>query len=181
MVEYIATDASGNMDTCSFTVTVADQSAPSISCPADITMSAATGMCTASVSFAATATDNCSPEADISITYSPDTGTSFAVGTTEVTVTAVDTSGNSSSCTFNVTVIDEEAPVFTDCRTTDLTMDASPNSCDAVVMFDDPTAMDNCPGVVVTQTGGLLSGSTFPVGTTIIEYIATDASGKMDT
>ncbi|MDY8134625.1 HYR domain-containing protein [Aquimarina sp. 2201CG5-10] len=36
---------------------------------------------------------------------------------------------------------------------------------------------DNC-GATIAQTGGLASGSLFPVGTSTIEYTATDASGN---
>ncbi|WP_439151887.1 HYR-like domain-containing protein [Winogradskyella sp.] len=52
----------------------------------------------------------------------------------------------------------------------------------AVVDFDMPTATDNCDdNPVVEQTGGLESGSLFPVGDTVITYEATDASGNVTT
>jgi hypothetical protein len=52
---------------------------------------------------AATATDNC-PGA-ITLGYSQNSGTVFPVGPTAVTATATDAHGNTSSCTFTVTVL----------------------------------------------------------------------------
>ena len=51
---------------------------------------------------AATATDLVGP---VTITYSKASGSTFAVGTTTVTVTATDAYGNKTTKTFTVTVI----------------------------------------------------------------------------
>lgn len=48
------------------------------------------------------ASDNCGA---VTATYSHPSGSCFPVGTTEVTLTVTDAAGNSSSCTFNVTVV----------------------------------------------------------------------------
>ncbi|HWN95451.1 MAG TPA: HYR domain-containing protein, partial [Methylomirabilota bacterium] len=40
---------------------------------------------------------------------------------------------------------------------------------------------DDCPGAILTQTAGLPSGATFPVGTTTNRFIATDTSGNTNT
>jgi len=53
------------------------------------------------VNFSATAHDNCDPSATIA--YSKTPGSGFPVGTTTVTCTATDSSGNQSSCSFTVT------------------------------------------------------------------------------
>ena len=106
-ITYTATDGSGNTTTGTQTVTVLESPpvAPVISCPADITVflplnSTATSM---AVNFPApTATDNCSTP---TVTTSVASGSIFPVGTTAVTVTAKDASGNESTCTFNVTVL----------------------------------------------------------------------------
>ena len=45
-----------------------------------------------------------------SIVASHEPGSFFAVGTTTVTITATDTAGNTSNCSFDVTVEDTEAP-----------------------------------------------------------------------
>jgi hypothetical protein len=51
------------------------------------------------------ASDNCGA---VTATYDYPSGTCFPIGTTEVTLTATDAAGNSSSCTFNVTVVNQE-------------------------------------------------------------------------
>jgi hypothetical protein len=60
-VTYNATDAAGNTSAdCSFTVTVTDNVAPTIACPANISVTAAAGACTAIVNYTTPiATDNC--------------------------------------------------------------------------------------------------------------------------
>jgi HYR domain/FG-GAP-like repeat/CARDB len=100
-VSCSATDGSGNASTCSFNVTVlAETTPPTISCPAPIVLDAcAEGGPVAS--FTATATDNCGAA---TVTCSQASGSSFPVGTTNVTCTATDALGNTASCGFTVTV-----------------------------------------------------------------------------
>jgi hypothetical protein len=173
---FVTTDGAGNTATCSFDVIVNDTEPPVATCPADITVSNAAGMCSAVVNFAGSVTDNC-PGATLS--YSPASGSSFPVGTTLVTATATDASGNMSTCTFNVTVNDTELPAIT-CPA-DITQDNDPGVCGAVVSYTTPVGTDNCAGSTTTQTAGLPSGSTFPVGTTTNTFEVTDASGNTTT
>ena len=51
--------------------------------------------------FTATATDNCDPSPVLSYSIAP--GSGLPVGTTPITCTAIDSSGNQSSCTFTIT------------------------------------------------------------------------------
>ena len=53
-----ATDDAGNMQQCTFNVTVVDNTAPTVNCPADITVNNDLGQCGAVVNFSPTATDN---------------------------------------------------------------------------------------------------------------------------
>ncbi|PTL79416.1 ELWxxDGT repeat protein [Vitiosangium sp. GDMCC 1.1324] len=100
-VTVTATDESGNSAQCSFTVKVRDTHAPKVTCPPDQQVWR-TSRYGATVEFpVATALDTVSPA---SLTYNPPSGSDFMVGTTPVVVTATDASGNSSRCTFNVTV-----------------------------------------------------------------------------
>lgn len=57
----------------------------------------------------------------------------------------------------------------------------TPGVCGAVVNYTTPVAIDNCPGVTTVRTAGLASGSTFPIGTTVNTYTATDAAGHTAT
>ncbi|MBV1888058.1 MAG: BspA family leucine-rich repeat surface protein, partial [Urechidicola sp.] len=81
-----------------------------------------------------------------------------------------DTAGNTTDCSFTVTVNDTEAPVFDSCPT-DI------NQCAQVVTYAEPTVSDNC-NVTLVRTSGLASGSTFSEGTTTIIYTATDDAGN---
>jgi uncharacterized repeat protein (TIGR01451 family) len=95
----------GNTTTVTTTLTVADQTAPVISCPTDIEVFLPLNTSDTSMAVtypAATATDNCSSSP--TITYSHASGSVFPVGTTTVTVTATDAAGNHSECTFKVNV-----------------------------------------------------------------------------
>ena len=109
-VTCTASNASG-VGTCSFTVTVTatETEPPQISCPDDRTEGAPIGSGGIEVHFdTPTATDNCG---DPTVVCSPASGTFFSVGTTPVTCTATDTAGNTSDCTFNVTVEEGAAEV----------------------------------------------------------------------
>jgi hypothetical protein len=80
-----------------------------------------------------------------------------------------------STCIAVVTVIDNIDPVIA-CPA-DIAVNTDPSVCFAEVFFPDALALDNCT-VTVAQTGGLPSGSMFPVGVNTVEYTATDSSGN---
>jgi hypothetical protein len=155
--------------TCSFTVTVNDTQAPTITCPSDFTVPSDVGQCGAAVDFPITASDNC-PGVTFVCNHPP--GSTFDVGTTPVTCTATDGASNSSSCSFALTVLDAEIPHIT-CPP-DLTVGNDPGLCSAVVDYTPPGASDNCPGV--TFACDPPPGSTFDVGDTTVLCEATDAS-----
>ncbi|MBK6826976.1 MAG: HYR domain-containing protein [Chitinophagaceae bacterium] len=147
---YRATDVCGNFAECTQIITVNDQTPPVITCPANITVNNTPNQCGAIVNFTVTATDNCAGA--ITITSVPASGSFFPVGTTTVTSTAVDACGNTSTCTFTVTVVDVQPPVIT-CPA-NITTGNNPGICGAVVNFPLPTVSDNCPlpgGVTLNQ------------------------------
>jgi hypothetical protein len=110
---YTATDDAGNTSSCSFTVRVNDTQAPTITCPANITVTSPAGSCTAVVTYTATPADNC-PGATVQVVSGPASGSAFPVGVTTVTLRAVDAAGNvSTNCSFTVTVLDGQLPVIT--------------------------------------------------------------------
>jgi hypothetical protein len=101
-VTLTLTDQNGQTHSCVGNVTVKDLEPPTISCPASITaefMSSAGAVVTFPLPAAA---DNC---AVMTVTTAPASGSTFPIGTTTVTGTAVDTSGNTATCTFTVTVV----------------------------------------------------------------------------
>ncbi|MBI1803716.1 MAG: HYR domain-containing protein, partial [Ignavibacteria bacterium] len=150
--------------------TLTVNTAPVITCPGNITKNNGLDSCGTIVNFSATATGSPAP----TITYSPTAGSFFPIGTSVVKAKATNTCG-SDSCTFTVTVNDNQKPKIT-CPT-NIVKNTDPGQCSAVVSFT-VTATDNCPGVTVISTPA--SGSTFPKGTTTVKSVATDAAGNKD-
>ena len=169
-VNSIATDVNGNTSSCSFIVTVVDDENPVITCSGNITQNASLGNCSAVVTFSSTATDNCGVS---SVVSNPSSGSTFNVGTTTITSTATDVHGNTSSCSFTVTVVDNQNPVIT--CSGNITQNASFGNCSAIVTFSS-TATDNCG--VSTVISNPASGSSFNVGTTTVTSTATDVHGN---
>ncbi len=176
---FLVTDASGNTHTCSFTITVnekKDTVKPEITCPEAISVNNDKGICGAVVNYPLpTATDN-SGNPTVSLKDGPAPGDTFPVGTTKVTYTATDDAGNTSECSFQVMVIDAENPLITCSNNITATVPVGQNS--KVITYETPTFTDNCPGGTIERTEGLASGSEFPVGTTNIIFVATDAAGN---
>jgi hypothetical protein len=103
VVHCVATDSVGQSSTASFTVTVADETPPTISnVPADISVVAKRASGIAVTYSTPTAVDPV--DGAISVSCMPASGSTFPLGTTQVTCTATDSAANSSSTSFNVTV-----------------------------------------------------------------------------
>jgi len=116
---------------------------------------------------------------DIDIVYTPSSGTLFLVGTTTVTATATDASGNSSSCTFDVTVVADTITPELTCPE-DLVVECNSIGESIQVEFDLPTATDDCDDAVSVVCDPA-SGSNFPLGTTTVTCTATDNNGNLST
>ena len=176
-VTITATDGSGNVSTCTTTVTVVDQTAPTISCVANIVVNNDPGQCGAVVSFATpTATDGCSAATLSTPLGQLGSGSLFPIGVTTLNFEAQDASGNSSTCSFTVTVIDSEAPVIM-CPA-DINTPSAFGQTSVVVNYTMPSFTDNCSGAVMTQTAGIASGDPFPVGITTNSFTVTDGAGN---
>ncbi len=124
IITWTAVDGTGNHASCLQTVTVVDAQAPTISCPANIVVTAPVGQNTATVDPGfATAFDNCSSttvtgaRSDRQALNAP-----YPVGVTTITWTALDGAGNQASCPQTVTVnpaADTQPPTApTDLRST---------------------------------------------------------------
>ncbi|MFN9799772.1 MAG: HYR domain-containing protein, partial [Bacteroidota bacterium] len=176
-VTWTTTDVNGNSTTCTVVVQINDIEAPEITCPADITLNNDPGACGAVVDYALpVGIDNCADAQTIQLAgIAP--GGLFPVGTTVNTFEVTDASGNTATCSFNVTVVDNEQPVF-ECPE-DLVIPNDPGLCGAVLTFTDPVVTENCGTVTIIQTAGPSSGSEFPVGVTILGFQATDSNGNV--
>jgi hypothetical protein len=130
---------------CSFTITVSDTQPPTISCPANVTAFSAVTcppQASTAVTFPApTASDNCP---GVTVACTPPSGSPLPVGTTTVTCTATDVSGNTASCSFAVVVFDGR-----------LQDDSNPNN---VLLFNTKTGAYTlcCGGTTLTGTGSVI-------------------------
>lgn len=152
-----------------------------IICPSNITVNVDPGKCGAVVNI---------PDPDItgdcsgaSFFFSIATGSFFAVGTTSVTATAQEDSGNSASCSFNITVIDNEPPVLVCQPSVVLQLDANgevpkPNPYLSGILISET---DNC---AIVGGLGLTGPGTFTcafLGSNKITIIQDDPSGNVGT
>ncbi len=103
-------------------------------------------------------------------------GSTFPVGTTTVSYMATDSTGNTASCSFTVTVVDNQNPTIA-CPA-NVTVNADNGTCAATnVALGSPTTGDNC-GVQGTSNNGPAS---YPVGTTAVTWTVTDINGNTAT
>lgn len=177
-ITLTADDGAGNVATATVSFTVNDTTQPAFTfVPANVSASTGPGAASCDVVLdpgTATATDSCGP---VTVTRSP-AGNTFPVGSTTITWTATDGANNTTTATQTVTVIDNTPPTIS-CPsniTTYLPLNSSATSM--TVNYVAPVGTDNCAGTTTTQTGGLASGATFPVGTTTNTFRATDAAGN---
>jgi hypothetical protein len=190
-VIYTATDMSGNTATCSFTVTVNDTQAPTISCPANITANTGTGDCSATVSWTVpTGSDNC-PMLNVTGTHTPPAA--FTVGVHTVIYTATDMSGNSATCSFTVTVTDITKPTLTCPANNVKGTDEGFCSYKIPGSLMDPTGVgDNCgvlppnmwslSGATPSASGnGSMANVVISKGVTTIVWKVTDVNGNTNT
>jgi hypothetical protein len=166
-----ANDAAGNTSTGTFRVTVANTTPPTLQVPSNQTVEA-TGPAGATVTFTSTA--NSIVDGSIAPVCSPASGSIFPLGTTTVTCRATDQSNNTVAERFSVTVTDSTAPVLN--VPANQTVEANNGRRGAVVQFN-ATATDRVD-TTVAPVCTPRSGSTFPMGTTQVNCVATDRSGN---
>ena len=185
-ITLTVTDVNGNSSTCMFTINFVDVTPPVISgCPSNITMFTGLGRTTCNqvaTWIPPTATDAClhlaTQTQPITGNFAP--GATFPVGVTTVTYTATDLAGNTSTCSFTVTVVDNTAPVIAGCPANiSVNTGAGRTTCDQTATWTEPTATDNCTAAASLVTfRSHAPGSVFPVGVTNVKYAFRDAAGN---
>ena len=175
-VTLFVTDAAGNVSSCTSTVTVEDNILPQISCPGNNTVNNTPGICGATYNYTApVGTDNC-PGATTVRTSGLASGATFPLGPTTVTYKVTDGVGLTATCSFTITVVDNEKPMIT-CPA-NIVDSTGVDSCIKKVTFA-VSATDNCELAPLNYSHS--SGSTFPIGTTTVTVTATDLSGNSKT
>ena len=138
------------------------------------------GVCTYRVSGSSldpVTTDNCSLKSvtnDFNNTSSLKDAV-FTIGTTKVIWTAEDNSGNKTTCSNDIVVVDTQAPTIV-CATPAASYPYRKPGKEL-----DPTFSDNCTIASITNNfnnSASLEDAEFPVGTTIVTWTVTDAGGN---
>jgi len=181
IVMYSAHDLSGNNATCSFSIIVRDMEPPQITCASSMTLPTDVGVCGRVVTYtAATVSDNCpGPQSQLSSGANTVSGSSFSVGPTSVSFSANDTAGQVSSCSFMVTILDQELPTLI-CPA-DIVAGSDAGACNTQVSFGAVSSTDNCQQTQVSQILGGVNNSVFTVGSSLIRYRSLDTSGNAQT
>ncbi|MFZ4784084.1 MAG: HYR domain-containing protein, partial [Flavobacteriales bacterium] len=182
-VTITVTDDNNNSTSCTFDVTISDNIAPIITCPADITQTADLGLCSAAVTVdAMIATDNCAVATIVNDYNNTDNATDvYPVGTTVVNWTVTDIHGNITTCQTTIVVTDDEQPIIT-CPA-DITQTADLGLCSAAVTVDAMIATDNCAVATIVNDYNNTDNATdvYPVGTTVVNWTVTDIHGNVTT
>jgi hypothetical protein len=194
-VTWTATDATGFTATCSLVVNVNDNQPPTINCPLNIVTNNTSGYCFAGVTVPnPSMTDNCDVSTLTWVMTGATTGSSpatginyvgfkqFNVGVTNVTYTVIDATGNSSDCSFTVTVNDIQPPTLICPPGNPFLRGTVSAGCYYIVQGSefDPAFSDNCPGTVIINSlngSSTLANVQLPLGANTITWTATDAAG----
>jgi hypothetical protein len=171
-VTLTAADPSTASSSCQATVMVLDQAPPTVTCPADKAVANDAGLCSATVDPGLpAATDACSAPSVVGVRSDGQSLTgAYPVGTTMITWTATDSSGNETSCAQRVAVADLQAPVISTVSVDNPTLwPPNHNMVDVAVTYDvaddcdAPAAMSCALGVVSNEpVDGLGDGDTAP-------------------
>lgn len=187
-VVILATDASGNFDTCQFTVSViglppgfdpfpANIDSFGCSSPAFWDIPVPVGICSAD-----------------SIVSSHQPGDIFPVGTTPVSYSVYENGVVILTDTFTVTVTENIPPTIS-CPSGPIVLSVGAyiisdpddfiasldtvSGCQSLeVYFDLPNASDNCNAVAVEQVGGPFPSDAFPLGSSVLQFTASDDAGN---
>lgn len=145
-VVLTAVDSTGNMDTCHVMVTLIDNVAPVISgCPSNFVVTPTSLNCSPPATWTPPiASDVCG--ATLTSTHQP--GDNFPLGTTTVTYNAADSSGNSATCSFTVTI---NAPQL-----------------DNVITVSNPNPCDGDSATLTASSGSIFSWSTTDTTSSIV-------------
>jgi hypothetical protein len=170
---------------------IENQDSPGLVCPEDISTYTDLNSCTGFISGSLNATID---EAEVArLTWemtgateatSKQTGINqldayeFNEGATTVTYTAFDRNNHSASCSFTVTISDNQLPTIEN-MPADRVVETDEGECTATVFWEEPAASDNCtPAGHIFIESTASPGSSFPVGATRVFYSAADAMGN---
>lgn len=174
-VTFTITDAGGNSSSQDIIVTIEDNLEPTL-VSQDMTYSLDD---TGSIIVDAGdldngSSDNCTIAADLEYTLSTNEFTCDHIGSNSVTLSVTDESGNSSSGTVNITIVDDTAPIV---ETQDIVVWLDENLSATITADDlDNGSSDNCN--ITSLTVDVSSFGEQNIGENTVTLTAIDASGN---
>jgi len=169
---------------------VIDNEAPTITCPTDFTVQITGNDCVTDVTLPQPTIDDCSPDAEATVTSDLGVGFGPFQNVVEGTYTAVyiaeDGCGNTSSCTIDITVIDGKNPTpYCKDGLVITLMNTTPPMVDVWASDFDEGSFDNCPGDVLLSFSPNVNETNLvfncdQTGENTIELWVTDAAGNQD-
>ncbi|WP_272490625.1 PKD domain-containing protein, partial [Mangrovimonas futianensis] len=186
LVTFIATDDCGNEISTSASISIEDNTPPTLTSPAsDIAIECSADGDQGGIEAwlasngGATATDNCNSEITWTNTYGGDASDcSQAIA---VTFTATDACGNSVSTTASYAVQDTTPPTITDATSSTVECDGSGNIDDLndwLASNGGATASDDCSAVAWSNDFSALSDDCGETGSATVTFTATDGCGN---
>jgi hypothetical protein len=156
---YRGSDACGNTATCSQTITVNDQTPPTLNCPATVNLNCNP---TSWPAGTATATDNCTGTVTVTSVLNNDESGAGCSKTRTRTYTATDVCGNTATCTQTYTyTIDTQGPSITVAASS--AIPCNPTSEQVATAFGTATITDLCDGnpTIVTSIDSTHTGCNY--------------------
>ncbi|MEM6320918.1 MAG: HYR domain-containing protein [Bacteroidota bacterium] len=167
-VEYRATDQCGSTTTCSFTVTVNSVGSElNIICPENLTATVSSATQQTVITWGdPIVTTNCAAGgATFTQTGGPSVGSLFDPGNYTITYSATDNCGNTTTCSFTITVTVSSSNLAITCPPT-VNISVPQGSSGGVATWSNPTATTECTingggGGGTTCTGASKAGFTY--------------------
>jgi gliding motility-associated-like protein len=151
----------------SVNITIGDTTAPVITAPADIVHNLTSGCSISGLNIGqAITSDNCTV-----LTVTNNAPFTFEIGVTQVIWTVYDSYGNSSSAIQTITVVDTILPQIV--APADITVSSNINCEASGVFIGNAIGLDNCTFTITNN-----APSVFPLGSTVVTWTITDASGN---
>jgi hypothetical protein len=165
----------------STSVTVVDTTAPTLVCPAPLSLAAnaQSQAVVPDLSASLAASDNCTPANKLTKSQTPPAGTVVGLGPTQVRISVTDGAGNVSSCNTTLTVVDATPPAILSPASVTL---AANDKCQAVVpdFLAGLVASDNCtPANLLVKSQTPAAGTLVELGSTVVQITVADASGNV--
>lgn len=175
------TDPSGLTNTCVASVSVQDNTPPTVNCTPFTAFLDPSGSVTVNPSDIGTGSDNCSPLTSFINNQPSFTYTCAQLGSNTATLRVEDPSGQTASCPANVTVVDTVSPDAQCFSSLDVYLDASTGFANVDAVDVDSASTDNC-----TISSFTINGSSNQVytcadlGTVNVTLTVTDQDNNTD-